>query len=331
MEVKVVAIGVRDHEMNLYQKIGKSFDLEYECYGKSQDIYDSRIYKGKNVVISGNSTTIISDDYFSILEKHDIHYFIAKMTGTDHIDFEAAKRHNVHVANIQFYSPNAISELALAMALSLNRNLYTIQKKAQNLDFTVDFPYFKEIRDCTVGVLGVGHIGSTTAKLFSSLGAKVIGYDPYPYEDNKQFLTYTDLESLKKESDIIIIHVPYIKKVNEHMVNEKFIHSMKDKAILINVARGELVDLKAVVDAVKSGKLLGFGADVLEGEDEINGKKVSKIKNRTIREAISLYPKIIVTPHLGAHTVRAREAQVEIAFKEAIDFINTGSCQYFII
>ena len=328
---KITAIGVRPGEFELYKKINKEHGFEINCYGTDQDIYDESIYNGADYVISGNSTSLLSDRYFSMLEKNGIRFFLAKMTGINQIDLEAAKKHNVHVANVRGYSPNAISELAMAMAFSLNRNLYTIQLRNKHDQFAIDYPYFKEVRDCVIGIYGVGQIGMTTAKLFNMIGSNVIGFDPHPKEINKTYIKYVDMESLAKQSDILIIHAAYSKEKNYHIIDGNFINGMKNDAILINVARGELVDLKAVNKAIKSGKLKGYGADVLENEDSVYGKDLEEVEDETIDEAISLYPKVIITPHIGAHTIHARESQIQIALTEIGDFQTTGSCQYMVV
>ena len=183
--MKIIAVGVRDKEFPLYEKLKEKYNFDLTCYPVEQDICDESLYENIDYVISGNTTTKLSDDYFSMLKRHNVKLFIAKMTGIAQIDLAAVKRNGMHLANVQNYSPNAISELALALALSLNRNLFQIQLNNGNYNFRLDYPYFKEIRDCVIGIYGVGRIGTTTAKLFSSLGSKVIGYNPTIREENK--------------------------------------------------------------------------------------------------------------------------------------------------
>ncbi len=328
--INIAAIGVREGELPLYKEENNAFKYNINYYCNDHDIYDEKIYDGVDFVISSDSTRKLTKEYFGILKKHNIKLFVAKMTGVAQIDMEAARENNVHVANVQGYSPNAIAELSLTLAMMLERNICTIELANKHRDFKLNYPYFNEIRDLTVGVYGVGRIGSTTAKLFSDIGSKVIGFDPHPYEPNKEFMEYVSMEQLKTDSDILILHSPYIKGVNYHIIDGEFIKGMKDGAVIVNVARGELVDLKAINENIINGKLKGYATDVLENEQIIYGKKVSEIDDVDINEAINLYPKVIVTPHIGAHTIRARKSQIEIALSEIKEYIETGSCKFLI-
>ena len=326
--MKIIAVGVRDKEFPLYEKLKEKYNFDLTCYPVEQDICDESLYENIDYVISGNTTTKLSDDYFSMLKRHNVKLFIAKMTGIAQIDLAAVKRNGMHLANVQNYSPNAISELALALALSLNRNLFQIQLNNRNYNFRLDYPYFKEIRDCVIGIYGVGRIGTTTAKLFSSLGSKVIGYNPTIREENKAFLTYVDMDRLISESDILILHAPYVKNSNYHIINDELLEKMKSTVLIINVARGELVDLKAINQAIINNKIAGYGCDVIENEQNIFAKKFDEITDMVVKQAIDLYPKVIITPHIGAHTITARTNQIEIAFNQIIEFEKEEKCQY---
>ena len=328
---KVIAIGVKEVDKPLFEKVKDNYPFDFKQCSDESLIKKEDLYDGIDYVISGTPTYKFDDEYFSMLERKHIYLFIAKMTGIGNIDLNAANKHRVTVANVQGYSPNAISELALSLALSLNRSLFLIEDNLQHNDFRMSFPFFKEIRDCIVGIYGVGRIGATTAKIFASIGSKVIGCDPSPRKENEEFMQYVDIDELQKQSDILILHSPYIKSENYHIVNDGFIDSMKDDAILINVARGELVDLSAVNLAIKGNRLAGFATDVLENEQELFGKKVSEINNAFIKESLSLYPRVIITPHVGAHTLRAREAMVDIAFSQIDEYIKTGTCRFKVI
>lgn len=328
--LKICALFVRDNEYPLYHEINEKFGFDITYYG-NVDLYDESLYQGMDAVVNGNPTTKLSDDYFAMLKRNNISIFVAKMTGVGQIDMEAAKRQGVMVANVQSYSPNAIAELGIGMAMAMNRHLFEMQVRNQKLDFFNRYTYFREIRDSVVGILGVGKIGATSAKLFAGMGAKVIGYDPRPYADNESFMQYVDLETLQKESDILLVHTPYIQGVNYHLVGADFIANMKSDALIINMARGELVDLASVNKAIKENKLGGFGTDVLENEYKYFGKQLEEIEDETVREALELYPRVIISPHVGANTYRARYNMIEIALQEVKDLNETGNCLYRLI
>ena len=313
-----------------YELLNQDYGFEFINIKEGTSILDETNYQSEiDVVIYSSSTTHIAEEYFAMLERNRIHYLVAKMTGIAQIDLQAAKRHNVKVANVRNYSPNAIAELALSLTLSMNRELFRVKENEKKQDFTKNaIPCGKEIREQTIGIIGVGQIGIKTAAYFKGLEAEVIGYDPYPKKEAEVFLHYVSLEELRKRADIVILHTPYIEGVNYHLIDAEFIRDMKDGALLINAARGELTDLKAIVEAVKTGKLRGYGTDVLEKEELLFGKKVENIEDEDIKEALELYPRIIITPHIGAHTRNARRRIVQIALEECADFIQKGKAQY---
>ena len=145
-----------------------------------------------------------------IYKELGVKYVITRTVGVNHIDASYARELGFKLGYVPFYSPNAISELAVTLAMTLLRNVaYTVSKTSKQ-DFRVDAQMFaKEIRNCTVGVVGIGRIGLTTASLFKGLGAKVLAYDAFPKEGVEDICTQVSLDELLANSDVISIHAPY--------------------------------------------------------------------------------------------------------------------------
>ena len=184
----------------------------------------------------------------------------------------------------------------------LRHTAYTVNRTREK-NFVVDpFMFSKEIRNCTVAVLGAGKIGLTTAKLFKGLGARVIAYDVFQSDAAKEVVEFMELDEVLAQADVISVHMPFIKGVNYHMINDEFISKMKDGAILINTARGEVQDIDAIIRGIEGGKLGGFGTDVLEGESATFFKNLNgqKLENKSHEKLIDLYPRVLVTPHIGS-------------------------------
>ena len=122
----------------------------------------------------------------------------------------------------------------------------------------------------------------------------MIANDAFQSDIAKEVVTFKELDEVLSQSDIISIHMPYFKGVNDHLINDEFISKMKDGAILINTARGEIQDIEAIIRGMESGKLAGFGADVLEGESEIFFKNFEghDLENPIVQKLIDLYPKV---------------------------------------
>ena len=173
-----------------------------------------------------------------------------------------------------------------------------------------------DLLDKTIGIIGTGAIGAYTAKIAYGFGMKILSYDPFPSEELKEKLgvEYVELDKLYKESDIISIHAPS-RKENFHMINDKAFSQMKDGVIIINTARGEIIDTNSLYKALKSGKIAGAGLDVLECEEiianeELFFSKIDCVKKDCLEKTLINHklldmPNVIITPHIAFDTIEA--------------------------
>ena len=290
---------------------------------KIANITDEELSEHQAILGYGN---YINRELLARFAQHGVKYYVTRSTGYNHIDLKAAREFGIRIANVPAYSPNAIAELALALALDLNRKVSEQANDIANKRFNRPEKLFKEIRDCTVGILGLGSIGSKTAHYFHALGANVIGYNRSINTDNEKILTYLDIDEVIKQSDILLIHLPYIQDENYHLINKELLKDAKKELIIINTARGELVNLRDIVELIEKDLLGGYGADVFEFESEYIGKDKPIIKHDVIEKAIKLYPKILLTPHIGAATERALYSLVDISIDNFIEFDMHNEC-----
>jgi D-lactate dehydrogenase len=326
MSLKVICYGVRENEVEFFQQLNK-YNFNLKLVPELLNYDNIHTAEGMDaVILRGNC--IADRKNIEKMKAFGIKYLLTRTVGTNHIDLLAAKENEMVVANVPSYSPNAIAELALTLAMSLLRHTAYTTKKTLNKDFTIDQTMFsKEIRNCTVGIIGMGKIGLTEAKLYKGVGAKVVGYDIFQGEEAKKTVTFLELDELLQVSDIVSIHVPYLPGVNEKMINSDFITKMKDGAILINTARGELQDNQAILDALKIGKLDGFATDVFANEEKIFFKKFNSHAadlDPIVNELIDLYPRVLITPHVGSNTDEALTNMIDTSYKNLHDIITTG-------
>ncbi len=158
------------------------------------------------------------------MKEYGVKYLLTRTVGYNHIDLKKAHELGFKMAYVPGYSPNAVSELAVSMGNGLLRNLFYSANHQQNHNFKIDdFMFAKEIRNSTIGIIGTGRIGYQAAKAWHGMGAKVLGYDIYESDQAKSILTYCDLKTLLKESDLISLHCPYIKEENYHLVDKNFL------------------------------------------------------------------------------------------------------------
>lgn len=322
--MKLLCYGVRDVEKPFFLELNKKFN--YELVLTEQYLNDESVHLAKGceaVMLRGNCPAHRKN--LEIYKEYGVKYVLTRTVGYNHIDLEAAKELGLKVAYVPFYSPNAIAELAVSLAFALARNTAYTVEKTHNGDYTVDSAMFaKEIRKSTVGIVGLGKIGFTSAQLFKGLGANVIGYDVVEKDYLGDVCKQVSLEQLLAESDIISVHVPYFKGSNDHMLNADFVSKMKPGAVLVNTSRGELQDIEAILAAVENGKLRGFATDVLENETKYFNKKHAAVVDEIDQKIRSLYPRVLVTPHIGSYTDEAVSNMVEYSYDNLKEFIETG-------
>lgn len=252
-------------------------------------------------------------------------------SGYDHIDLDACREHDVVVVNVPKYGGTAVAEHTFALLLSLIRKIPRAVANTSHDDFSLDGLCGFELAGKTLGVVGAGTIGSAVVRIARAFGMNVLVYERTPNKalENETGAKHASLNELLKKSDVVSLHLPYTKETH-HILDRKRIEMMKDGAILINTARGGLVDSKALSDALDSRKIIGAGLDVLEGEiahkEAHAPKKEHHIKEndwRLIRytHALLKKPNVIITPHMAFYTKEALHVILESAVNNIKSFV----------
>ena len=327
--VKLVCYGVRETEVPFFEEINKKFGYDIKLVLSGLNDENVKEAMGAEAIMVRGGCKADRQN-LELLKAHGLQYVLTRTVGINHVDLEAVKDLGLKAARVPGYSPNAISELALSLAMMLLRHTAYTVNRTKDKNFTIDsFMFSKEIRNCTVAVLGAGRIGLTTAKLFKGLGARVIAYDVFQNDAAKEIVEFMELDQVLAEADIISVHMPYIQGVNERMINDEFIAKMKDNAILVNTSRGEVQDTEAIIRAIESGKLGGFGTDVLENEYDVFFKDLTgqALEDKTKEKLISLYPKVLVTPHIGSYTDEALTNMIEYSYENLREYLNDETCK----
>ncbi len=333
MKMKIVCFGVRDYEIPYFEKLAKQYD--YELVLRPEYIGDEtwELAKGyEGVIVRGGCH--LGREAMKKLAENGCKYYLTRTAGYNHVDIAACKEFGIETAFVPGYSPNAISELAVTLTMMLLRNAAYATKEASEGKFKVTNQMFsREIRGCTVGILGCGRIGCTSASLFKGLGAHLIGYDPFPSEYAKSLMEMKSPEEVFKEADIIVVHMAYFKGSNDNFVNAERVALMKQGSIIVNVARGEVLDTEEVIKAVKEGHLAGFGLDVITSEGSLFNKTFDPkhMDNQLHQDLIDLYPRVLVTPHIGSATDLALVDMIEISLKNMDEYLTTGKCKNSLI
>jgi D-lactate dehydrogenase len=220
------------------------------------------------------------------------------------------------------YSPYSVSNYTVMMLLMLVRKSCYIVARTHSMNYSISDMQGREMQNLTIGVIGTGRIGQAVIRNLSGFGCRIIGYDPYPNEEMKKYMEYVDISGLYKESDVISLHVPYFQS-NYHMINKETIEKMKDGVIILNAARGELIDTSDLIDGLESGKIGGAGIDCFENESGIIHKDhlCNIIKNRELA-ILKSFPNVIVTPHVAFFTDQAAQDMVRCSLNSLYLFNN---------
>ncbi len=233
--------------------------------------------------------------------------------GLDNIDLEAARERNIAVTNTPEAISSSVAELTVGLMLAVARGIAEADRTVKGGGWSKEKFVGLGLKGKTLGIIGLGRIGCEVARVGKALGMKVIFYDVAPRDEVAKEIGCEpagSLEELLASSDIISIHVPLTAETR-HLIGERELSKVKPGAILINTARGAIVDEKALYWALKSGRLGGAGLDVYEEEPP---KNIDLVR----------LPNVVCTPHIGAQTREAQREASLIAARKIVEFFRGG-------
>lgn len=236
--------------------------------------------------------------------------------GTNQIDMTEATNHGVAVFNSPYSNTRSVAELVIAHCINLLRRVFEKSEAAHRGKWMKDSSNSYEVRGKTLGIIGYGHIGSQVSVLAENMGMKVLFYDVEPKLILGNATQIKSLDELLKRSDIITLHVPGLD-ATKNLINENRLSKMKKGSSLINLSRGDVVDIAAVKKFIESGHLAGFAADVFPLEPQNNKEE--------FKTPVQKLGNVILTPHIGGSTVEAQEnIGIDVASK-LVSFLETGA------
>ena len=222
--------------------------------------------------------------------------FVARAgAGLDNIDEAYANEKGILLINAPEGNRDALGEHAVALLLSLINNLRKADTEIRNGIWDREGNRGWELKGKTVGIIGYGFMGSSFAQKLSGFGVRVIAYDKYKTGFSDAYVQECSMEEIVKHSDVLSLHIPLTAETRQ-MVDEEYLYHFKKKIFFINTARGEIVNTKAVLGALSSGRIMGAGLDVLEAE------KFPNLAEQSWYEELKTSAKVILTPHIGGWT-----------------------------
>ena len=238
---------------------------------------------------------------------------LLRCTGFNNVDVGSAKELRLTVTRVPIYSPHAVAEHAVALLLTLNRKIHRAFNRVRELNFSLDGLVGFDLYAKTAGIVGTGKIGRVTAQILRGFGMRVLAYDLFPdceWAQQTEVQYAEDLSTLLQSSDVVSLHTPLTSETR-YTICAETIELMRPGSILINVSRGELVDTKALIKALKSGRLAGVGLDVYEEEEGIFFQDLSGgVLHDDELARLLTFPNVLITSHQAFLT---GEALTEIA------------------
>lgn len=318
---------VKESEKASLELLSDKLNLRFESYPLLPGTDVTEDMKNASIISVFTPSRLTAD----ILSKFkNLELVATRSVGFSHIDTEYCEKNNIKVVNTPHYGDYTVAEFSFALLLNLVRKVGQAHSNLKAGDASNDYPGM-ELFNKTIGIIGLGGIGSKAAKIANGFSMKILACDIYENEQLKNDfgVEYVDIDSLCKNADIISLHAPATKE-NYHLISAERIKSMKEGVVIVNTARGELIDTQALYEALLCGKVKGAALDVLECEEAMSQAcpyshfkecdEMNCMKRTLINHKMLLLPNVIATSHIAYDTVDAVNRILEMTIQNISDF-----------
>ena len=320
--MKILFFGAKSYDI-------KSFDayLDKEEYKDLDVVYIEPNLTPQTAMLAAGYEAVcafvnmdLSAETIDILNTCKVKLILMRCAGFNNVDLERAKGYGMTVTRVPSYSPEAVAEHAMALALTANRHTHKAYIKVRENNYSLNGLMGVNLYKKTAGIVGTGKIGAAMARICRGFGMKVIAYDVYQNESLKDFVTYVTLDELLAQSDLISLHCPLMDSTY-HMINRESIKKMKDGVILVNTSRGGLVKTDDLIEGIRARKFFGVGLDVYEEETpNVFEDRSDEILEHSTTARLLSFPNVMITSHQGFFTEEALRAIAETTLQNALDF-----------
>ena len=261
----------------------------------------------------------------AILAAQGIRLVALRGAGFNNVDLDAAEELGIVVARVPAYSPWAVAEHAVTLILALDRKIVRSYARVREGNFALEGLLGFDLHGRTVGLVGVGRIGLVMARIMRGFGSQVIAYDPLPNAELEALGgRHVSLGVLLSSADIISLHCPLTPETR-HLIDSASVECMKKGVMLINTSRGAVIDTRAVIDGLKSGKIGYLGLDVYEEEGDLFFEDLSKqVIQDDVFARLLTFPNVLITGHQAFFTAEALQAIAETTIANLTAFETTG-------
>lgn len=324
--MKIISYETRGYEKEYFEELAEKLNIVLVYTEQELNLETIQLAKGCDAVTVLNYSQVNAEILDQLKAMH-ISCLSARSTGYNHIDVVYAKKIGFKIAHAQ-YDSSSVAEFTVMMLLMAIRKVKHALCRGNVNDYSLEGLQGKVVKNLTVGVIGSGKIGTSVIKYLHSFGCRLMVFDAFQNETAKKLAQYVDLDTLFRESDIITLHVPLLPETH-HMVQKATLAKMKDGVVIINCARGELLDVEDLIEGIETGKIGALGLDVIEREDGLyhHDRRTDILKNQQMAY-LRQFPNVVMTQHMAFFTDDAARSMVYCGVKSLVSFIQAGKSEY---
>ncbi|MCR5638964.1 MAG: HPr family phosphocarrier protein [Lachnospiraceae bacterium] len=327
--LKIAFFGTKDYDRIFFSELSKdrgddAYNVDIKYFSSRLTIESAYLAKGFDAVC-----IFVNDEaprpVIEALHEDGVKLILLRCAGFNNVDAKAAKEYGITVLRVPAYSPYAVAEHAMTIIQAANRRIHKAYNKVKDNNFALSGLLGIDLHNKVAGIMGTGRIGVCMANICKGYGMTVLGWDAFPNKKLEEdgLLTYVSKEELLERSDLISLHAPLIMGDGGtyHLINSDTINMMKDNVMLVNTSRGGLIDIEALIAALKADKFHAVALDVYEGEDEnVYTDHSEDMLTNDIVARLCNFPNLILTSHQAFFTREALQAIASVTMENSRNF-----------
>lgn len=322
--MKIAMYSARQWVHGAFEPLAKGEGIDISWFEPRLTVATAPLAAGHEVVCVFVNDEV-GEDVLERLKSLGVRLVALRCAGFNNVDLKAAARLGIGVVRVPAYSPHAVAEHAVGMMLCLNRRFHRSWARLREGNFALDGLLGFDMHGKTVGVVGTGRIGKVLCRILSGFGCRILAFDVVRDRELEEAgVEYVAMDRLYRESDIVSLHCP-LTKDTRHLVDAAALDAMKPGVMIVNTSRGPLVDTKAVIAALKKGKVGSLGLDVYEEEQELFFEDRSEeVIQDDVFVRLQTFPNVLITAHQAFFTREAVDNIAAVTMENIRTYIETG-------
>ncbi|MDO5410275.1 MAG: 2-hydroxyacid dehydrogenase [Lachnospiraceae bacterium] len=318
--MKILFYDTKSYDRESFEKKQAEYpEIQIEYLKSELTPQTAKLAKGFDAVCAFVSSDV-GTQTIKILNQYGVKLVLMRCAGFNNVDVDQAKKCGIKILRVPGYSPEAVAEHAMALALTANRRIHKGYVRVRENDFSLGGMLGFNFYQKTAGIVGTGKIGAAMARICHGFGMKVIAYDKYQNPE-LDFVTYVTMDELLAQSNLISLHCPLMDETY-HLINRESIQKMKDGVILVNTSRGGLVKTEDLIAGIRERKFFAVGLDVYEEEKKnVFEDRSDEIMESSVTARLLSFPNVVITSHQGFFTEEALSAISETTLENAMAYL----------